>query len=578
MTVTILLILAVAIALLGYRFFGKLLQLASFGDSGTTPGDSFQYSQPVTESTPEARIADSPAPYPMVQMLHQALALAGLGTVFGAMLGVYWGWVPSYLWILAGTLLGGAVYGMAGVWFGSCYPGVDLVSRCGRRGHPVLAIALNSLVLLLSLLLAVGALWTAATLLSRYPGVILPLLIMLLLARGFSRRPGIIAGALHLIIPASIIACLAVWWLGTLPVSFSGALTLDIAGKTGGSAGAYTAWVVLLALIAYPVMRRETARYARPRAIVFAGPTLLLLLAVLVGLVVQQPVLTAPDFRADPAWPGFPWLSIILVGSVLTGLHALVTHSLTARDTATADVRTIGFGAALINGAVALLALFAGATLAGEHHSWATVYNDWGTLLSQPAMLLTRLIDAWSGNLLVLGVSPVFASTAIVLVLAGLAIVTLDTLLRLCEQRLAYLTTYSYSKLLLPLCGPARRRRRLTLLLVLLPALVPGGKVMGWLMLTGVLQQWLGLALLTLLALWLRDRQRWFWPLLLPAAVLALSLLTTAIGGVVRHAQGGQWSWFAAHLGLLLLTGLTVLLLVRARNSGGQAMPTEPRA
>ena len=580
MMITVLLILALVAALMGYRFFGKLLQLASFEAVDAQQENASQAE--AQTSYPDPAASRAPAPHASVQMLHQALALSGLGTAWGAMLSVYWGWVPGYLWILAGTLLGSTVYGMAGVWFGSVYPGADLPGRCAGRGHgtqaALLPAILNLLILVLGLLLAAAALWTAATLLGRYPGATLPLLTMLLLARWFGRRPGVIAGAWGLMIVASLVAWLATGWLSVLPVSFSGALNLDFAGKISGSAGAYSTWVALLALLAYPALRRESSRFARPRAMVFAGPALLLLLAITAGLIVRQPALTAPEFRSDPALAAFPWLSVVLLGSVLTGLQLLLTHSLTARGTPVSEVRKIGFGAALINGAVALLGLFAGASLAGEKHNWSTLYGDWGALLAQPANLLARLAGAWSDNLTTLGASPMFATSAIALVLAGLALVSLDALLRLTEQRLARLAGTALARPVWPLCGPVRRRRRLVLWLVLLLALGPGEGILSGILAAGLLLQWLTLTLLRLLTLWLQDRQRWFWPLLLPAAVLALTLSSACVSGLLQQARAGQWPGAAAHLGLLLLTGLTVLLLARTRNNDGQAMSTKPRA
>jgi len=86
-----LLLIAVVVGLLGYRFFSKLVELGVFRPD---------YSPDTTGTPPGAgNLVSSPErllPY------HGVALSGGLGLV-GALLAASWGWVPAFLWVLMGS-------------------------------------------------------------------------------------------------------------------------------------------------------------------------------------------------------------------------------------------------------------------------------------------------------------------------------------------------------------------------------------------------------------------------------------------------------------------------------------------
>ena len=90
-------ILGIAMLLLGYIFYSRLLE---------------RIIKPFKEPTPAYSMEDDEDYVPMSKwknQLIQLLNIAGTGPIFGALMGAKWGPIV-FLWIIFGSILGGAVH------------------------------------------------------------------------------------------------------------------------------------------------------------------------------------------------------------------------------------------------------------------------------------------------------------------------------------------------------------------------------------------------------------------------------------------------------------------------------------
>lgn len=375
-----LLLAAMVVAVLGYRFFAKLVALGVFRLSG-------EYSPGAAVSTPVSGELQCPAdrllPY------HGAALSGGLGLI-GAIFASAWGWVPAFLWILIGSSVAAGVFGIGSLWLARRAPGQTLAMFFEQHlgaGTRWLLVALAAL-----LLIGLAALCASliAALFAAYPAVVLPFLLHVVIAWTLGRalRRDAAAPPWLAIGTATVLLLTGTAILSAFPslsIALGGSLNLDIGGQTQLSLNAVSGWVLLVFLYGAFTLRTPLVQLARPRAILSAMLAVLLVAGLLLFLIVLRPPLVAPEFHtAAERLAILPWLFVTVSFGALAGVHLLIARGLTSRQLADdTGIRRVGYGGAAFDGLLAISAVLIAATAAGDEEAWSKSFGAW----TQPAEL-----------------------------------------------------------------------------------------------------------------------------------------------------------------------------------------------
>ncbi len=423
------LVLVILIFVFGYRFYAKYLA------SGVFRLDTNNNS---TASATDVTANHGAAGPLMLFGQHVGLVATSL-TISTVAVAVVWGWVPAFLWIVIGTTVAGGTYGLGAVWLAARHPGQGLgtVVQSYLPG-PLWSAALAPILILLTAFNAT-LLVIVSRLLVNHASIVLPFWTELLLAawlgnilRGRPSRSLWVAG------PASLVLLVViVWLLGRIPLGFSGAFNLDIAGSTVFSLDAGLVWMVLLLVFVVYIQRTSVAGFLRPYALLSTAQFALVLGGLFLGMAILHPTIIAPQFHAPASAPGvLPWLFLTVSGGAIAGLTLLIASAFTAPlVNQVRELRIAGYGGALAEGLIAVSALLV-CSSGLDAGNWNTLYGSWNRLLD-PSYLLEVYVNggAYFGG--ALGVSDELASNFTALGLAALSFVSLEAGVRL---QLAVLT------------------------------------------------------------------------------------------------------------------------------------------
>ena len=554
----LLLTIAILAAAFGYRFYAKLLAFAVYAldDNYSTPARNHpdHYDQVPTN--------------PHFLFGHHVAAISGL-TVVGAAAGLAWGWAPIFLWVVAGTLVGAGALGIASLWLSVRRPvdGLHAIALefIGRGG----AYALFAVGFLLLLALNVCAAAVAAQLLSNYPSTALPFAVLLLLGAALghylhNRRESAL-------LPASF-AALAVllgtiYALGGWPLTFSGVLQFEAHGVSLLTLDAAAVWMTLLLVYGFFAARAPVWRLSRPRSFLTLLLALVALAIWIAGLALAYPTLHAPDFHATADAPAiFPWLFVMLAGGTLAGFHFMVANGVTAKQMKReGQARYLGYGGALLDGLLALVALVIVATAFADSAAWQEARGTWASALDFPRALAV-IVDGGARYGAALGVPEAYGRTLAALVLIGLSVATLEAGVRVLKHLLFEVAQAAPA----PAAGTETRKAalmarldergglHLAFWLSLLLALTIGRDLSNWwLLFGGANLLYAGLTLLLAVAA-VRAAAR---PALLVAvpALFALAMAGWALVLIVVEGVRDD-RWLHAIVALVLLAGAAVVV------------------
>jgi carbon starvation protein len=295
---------------------------------------------------------------------HHFAAIAGPGPLVGPVLAAQFGYLPGALWILVGAALGGAVHDSM-ILFCS-------MRRNGRSlGHMVKdeintfagIIALIGILSILVILIAVLALVVVKAL-AESPWGVFTIAMTIPIAM-------IMGGAMRYVCPKSIgivsafgvIGLLLSVYLGQYLTNFPGLekmFTLD--GKFlaiaiiiyGFAASALPIWLLL-------APRDYLSTFMKIGTVVFLA----------VAIIAIAPNLKMPAITKFIdgsglvfAGPVFPFCFITIACGAISGFHALISSGTTPKMiTSESCVRTIGYGAMIVEMMVAIMALIAASTM-----------------------------------------------------------------------------------------------------------------------------------------------------------------------------------------------------------------------
>ncbi len=295
---------------------------------------------------------------------HHFAAIAGAGPLIGPVLAAQFGYLPGLIWILIGAVVAGAVHDMVVLFASVRYDGKSLSLIAGELiGKRAGLIASLSILFILMLTLAglslavVKALYMSPvntfTVLATIP---IALLMGVYLYRF---RPGDILGASLIGLVLLVMVILAGPFLGQIPF-ISTYLTL---GETplrvmipayGFIAAALPVWLLLC---------------PRDYLSTFLKIGTIVVLAIGVFIIhpeIQMPAVTEFFDGGGPVIPGsaIPFLFITIACGALSGFHSTIGTGTTPKMIANErDIYFVGYGAMLMEGFVAIMALIAACAL-----------------------------------------------------------------------------------------------------------------------------------------------------------------------------------------------------------------------
>ena len=291
---------------------------------------------------------------------HHFAAIAGAGPLVGPVLAAQMGYLPGTLWIVVGVIFAGAVQDMVILFFSMRRDGKSLGQMARDEIGPVGGVAaLIAVFSIMIILLAVLALVVVNALAQSPWGVFsIAMTIPIALFMGFYMRvirPGRVLETTAIGVGLLLLAIVAGGWVN----DSSWADTFRLSPETlaiclvvyGFFASVLPVWMLLA---------------PRDYLSTFMKIGVILLLAV--GIVVTAPMLeneAVTKFASNgegPVFAGalFPFVFIIIACGALSGFHALISSGTTPKMIQKeSQIRTIGYGAMLMESFVAVCAIIA---------------------------------------------------------------------------------------------------------------------------------------------------------------------------------------------------------------------------
>ena len=296
---------------------------------------------------------------------HHFAAIAGAGPLVGPVLAAQMGYLPGTLWILAGVVLAGAVQDFMVLFISMRRDGRSLgeLIRMEMGAVPG-TIALVGAFMIMVIILAVLALIVVRALAESPWGLftVIATVPLAMVMGGYTRwlRPGAI-GEVSVIGVIGLVAAILLGQSVAASATLAPWFTLTPVALCVGLI-AYGAVASLLPVWLLLAPRDYLSTFLKIGAIA----------ALAIGIVLLAPPLRMPaltDFAATgrgPVWAGplFPFLFITIACGAVSGFHALIASGTTPKLIASeSDAAFIGYGAMLMESAVAIMALVAACIL-----------------------------------------------------------------------------------------------------------------------------------------------------------------------------------------------------------------------
>jgi len=345
---TALLLLAIA-----YRFYGIFIAHRVLRLNANNP-------------TPAVSLADGRdyvATNRNVLFGHHFAAIAAAGPLVGPVLAAQFGYLPGALWILIGCVLGGGVHDMVVLFASIRHKGQSLATIASKEIGKTTGMIAGIAVLFILILTLAGlslacisamheASWSLFTVIITMPIAVIMGLIMRYrknsvtlasLLGGVLLIVGIVGG--HGLMQYDTIEALFHWDIKTISIAIA---------IYGLLASILPMWLLLVPRDYLSTYLKIGTILMLAVGIVFVHPTL------------QMPALTQFVSGGGPiiGGPVLPFIFIVIACGAISGFHAIIATGTTPKMLGNEkDILFVGYGAMLVEGFVALMALIAACTL-----------------------------------------------------------------------------------------------------------------------------------------------------------------------------------------------------------------------
>ncbi len=349
-------VIALAWLFLGYWLYGGFIRKKLIGPDDTIP-------------TPAHSMDDGVDFHPakgFVLFGHHFSSIAGAGPIIGpiAAVAAFSSWGPALAWILVGVVFLGAVHDYVSLMVSVRNKGNSIPEVAGEAVSQSTRILFQIFVwLALVLVIAVFVAVATKSLMAK-PEIVLPTFGLIPVAMFFGHlvyRKGVP------LVPGTIIAlgllALLIWLGAEVPIALhqlpdgsEAAWSLGLSEKT-----AEMSWYVILFLYGFLASVLPVWLLLQPRDYIANWVLILGMGLGLSGLFYTGGTISAPfsgSFLGVAQVPLWPMLFIMVACGAISGFHALVASGTTAKQLdKESDGQVVGYGAMILEGALAVLAL-----------------------------------------------------------------------------------------------------------------------------------------------------------------------------------------------------------------------------
>ena len=529
---------------------------------------------------------------------HHFTSIAGTGPIVGPAIAVFWGWLPALIWVVLGSIFIGAVHDFGALVVSLRNRGQTVGEIAGRLISPrARLLFLLILFAALTVVLAIFGL-VIAVIFREYPEAVLSVWIeipiAILIGYHVYKRGG------GLLIP-SLVA------LGVLYLCiYLGVYHFKI---TPFGDNAVVIWTLILMGYCFIASILPVWTLLQPRDYINSHQLMLALALLVGGLLVacwtgQANILESAPAVAEnlPAGapPVWPFLFITIACGAVSGFHCLVSSGTSSKQLESeADAQYVGYGAMLLEGALAVIVILAccagvgmgvdseGSVLTGIE-AWHTKYDANGSWAGFGlAQKVAAFVDGGANFINALGISREMATGIVAVLVASFAATTLDTATRL--QR--YVVQEIGTTIRIPQLNNKFCATGLAVILGGAMAMVPGpsgamgtGGLLLWPLFGATNQLLAGLAFMVIVFyLWRRNKPIWFAAipmaimLIMPAWALTWQLFNGETGWLASANENPNYLLGSIGIATLCLQVWMIfeglLLLPRSRGVLEQALP-----
>lgn len=339
---------------------------------------------------------------------HHFASIAGASPIVGPITAAVFGWVPALLWIVIGNIFIGAVHDITA-----------LVASVRHKGKSIGVIIQDSIGISGKKLFNLFAWLTLVLVIAAF---------LIITANTFVAEPA--AGTASLLF--IIIAVLYGFFVyrrnvPTLPATIIGVAALFVCIGVGLAfplALSQTTWVIIMMIYIVIASVAPVWILLQPRDYLNSFLLYSLIIGAVIGLVLTNPTIQFSSFGGFKTDLGylFPVLFVTIACGAVSGFHCLVASGTTSKQmNKESDAKLLGYGAMLIEGLLAVIALITAAML---------IPADYTNLMKNGGPV--ALFSAGVGEFLTtLGVSLAIGKSFSALVVSAFALTTLDTATRL---------------------------------------------------------------------------------------------------------------------------------------------------
>jgi len=496
------------------------------------------------ETPPAVTINDGvdyvPAKHWVILFGHHFSSIAGAAPVIGPVIAcLYWGWLPAVIWIVVGGIFIGAVHDFIALTLSLKNKGKSITtvteSVLGKTSKILFSIfAFLALILVVAVFAAVAGSTLATT-----PAVVVPTFGLVVVA--------VIVGILIYRVQLSTLLCSVIGLLflgGLIVAGYYFPIELPVKNPTAW-------WTVILLIYGMIASVTPVTLLLQPRDHLAGAVLYIGMFFGFLGLILTRPEMKAPcviRFSAATGWM-WPMLFVTVACGAISGFHSLVASGTTAKQIPRMkDARVIGYGAMIMESALAILAVMAVSAglywkTAPEGSSglvYQTLCEDGGWIKAFGAGYgqLTKLFFGGLGTLVGITMLKTFIMT------------TLDTATRI--------TRYLCNELLGETFGiPGMKNKYVAVIFV---GILSGGLALGnwkaiW-PLFGASNQLIASLVLIVASVYLLTHNRRF----LFAAIPAVIMLATTIAALIYQT----YTFATAATPNIMLAAISIILIILA--------------
>ncbi|RKY32874.1 MAG: carbon starvation protein A [Candidatus Omnitrophota bacterium] len=460
-----------------------------------------------------------PAKNWLVLFGHHFASISGAGPILGPIIAVMvWGWAPTVLWIILGTIFIGGVHDF-GSLITSVRQGGSSIADIAEAAISRRAKIVFSCFLLLSLILviAVFAYFCANT---------------------FINKPEVVVPSLGLI-PVAMLVGYLLYYLRINPiyatllglVMMAGLIFLGNLFPLNASLGF---WIFILFIYSYIASIIPVNILLQPRDYLSSYLLFFGVIAGYLGLIITRPVITMPAYITWKADEGYLWpaLFVTVACGAISGFHTLISSGTSSKQLPNEYyAKRIGYGGMVAEAIVAILAVICVGILFKSGENFTQILKD-----SSPIGLFGKGYGAITQ--IFLGGFGVFIAITI---LNAFILTTLDTATRIGR----YITEELFKV----------KNRFLSTLLIIIPSVIlaVSGKWNKIWPAFGASNQLVAALAFLVITCWLLSRNKPVRYTLAPAALMLITTIAALIMQIARYFKHGDYLLLSISISLLLL-------------------------